>query len=116
MSAIAPQRSAARLTSWWAGAACLALAGLSLLAPSAPTTDPWGWITWGHELVYGGFSTVMGGAPSWKPLPVLVTAPLSLFGGAAPALWLLVARAGGVYSLVVAFRLGKRLEGPAAGV
>src|SRR4051794_24178572 len=95
---------------------CLALAALSLLVPSAPTTDPWGWIVWGHELLYGGFTTVLGGAPSWKPLPVLFTTPLALFGGAAPALWLIVARAGGLYSLVAARRLGDRLGGPHAGV
>jgi hypothetical protein len=95
---------------------CLALAALSLFIPSAPTTDPWGWIVWGHELVYGGFTTVQGGAPSWKPLPVLFTAPLSLFGAAAPALWLVVARAGGLFSLVAARRLGDRLGGPPAGL
>ncbi len=116
MSVIAPQRPAARLASWRAAAACVALAALSLLIPSAPTTDPWGWIIWGHELVYGGFHTVLGGAPTWKPFPVLFTTPLALTGDAAPALWLLVARAGGLYSLVVAYRLGNRLESPAAGL
>ena len=32
--------------------------------------------------------------PSWKPLPALFTVPFALFGGAAPWLWLIVARAG----------------------
>jgi hypothetical protein len=59
---------------------------------------------------------VVGGAPSWKPLPVLVTTPLALAGGAAPALWMLVARAGGLFSLFLAYRLGDRLAGRAAGV
>src|SRR4051812_50230242 len=94
---------------------CLALAALSLLVPSAPTTDPWGWIVWGHELLYGGFTTVLGGAPSWKPLPVLFTTPLALFGGAPPPLWLIVAGAGGLYSLVAGPRLRGRLGGPRAG-
>src|SRR3954453_23213328 len=94
---------------------CLALAALSLLVPSQPTTDPWGWIVWGHELMYGGFTTVLGGAPPWKPLPVLFTTPLSAFGDAAPALWLVVARAGGLYSLVAGHRLGKRLGAGPAG-
>lgn len=116
MHAIAPARVAARVASWRIPAACLALAALSLLIPSAPTTDPWGWIIWGHELVYGGFHTVLGGAPTWKPFPVLFTTPLALTGQAAPFLWLLVARAGGLYSLVVAYRLGNRLAGPAAGL
>jgi hypothetical protein len=120
MSAVAAQRLTVgrptRLPRWTAPVVCVALAGLSLLIPSAPTTDPWGWIIWGHELLYGGFTTVMGGAPSWKPFPVLFTAPLSLAGDAAPVLWLLVARAGGLYSLVVAYRLANRLAGPPAGL
>lgn len=116
MTAAVLRRRNAGLPRGSAPAACLALAALSLLVPSAPTTDPWGWIIWGHELVYGGFSTVLGGAPTWKPLPVLITTPLALTGDAAPALWLLVARAGGLYSLVVAYRLGNRLDSPAAGL
>jgi hypothetical protein len=95
---------------------CLALGAVSLLVPSQPTTDPWGWIVWGHELMTGGFTTVMGGAPSWKPFPVLITTPLALAGSVAPTFWLLVARAGSLYSLVVAWRLGDRLAGPVAGV
>ena len=86
-----------------------------MLVPSAPTTDPWGWILWGRELTHFHLQTVVGGAPSWKPLPVLVTTPLALLGGAAPQLWLLVARAGGLFSLFVAYRLGRRLAGPVAG-
>ena len=54
--------------------------------------------------------------PSWKPLPVLFTTPFSLFGDdAAPALWLVVARAGGVLAFAMAFRLGARLAGRWAG-
>jgi hypothetical protein len=61
-------------------------------------------------------STVVPGPPSWKPLPVLVTTPLALTGGAAPTLWLLVARAGALGSLAVAARLASRLVGPWAAV
>jgi hypothetical protein len=86
-----------------------------LLVPSAPTTDPWGWILWGRELTHFHLETVVGGAPSWKPLPVLITTPLALLGGAAPTFWLLVARAGGLFSLFVAYRLANRLAGPVAG-
>src|SRR6266545_7281706 len=88
-------------------AACVVLAALSLLAPSAPTTDPWRWIVWGREVLHLQLSTVVPGAPSWKPLPVLVTTPLALAGGSAPALWLLFARAGALASLVAAARLAK---------
>ena len=95
--------------------ASLALGALSLLVPSAPTTDPWGWIVWGRELVHLRLDTVAG-PPSWKPLPVLFTAPLSLLGGAAPAAWIAVARAGGILALAFAYRLAARLAGPVAGI
>jgi hypothetical protein len=93
----------------------LALGALSLLMPSAPTTDAWGWILWGRELADLRLDTAVGGVPSWKPLPVLFTSLFSLAGGAAPALWLVVARAGGVLAIVLAYRLGARLAGPVAG-
>jgi hypothetical protein len=67
---------------------------------------------WGREASRGALDTA--GGPSWKPLPVLATTPLALAGGAAPALWLVVARAGGVLALAGAHRLAGRLAGPAA--
>jgi len=94
-------------------AVCVVLAAASLTLPSGLGFDPWAWLVWGRELMDGAFSTTAG--PSWKPLPVLVTAPLSLFGDAAPALWTLVARAGGLFMFVLAFRLAARFAGPAAG-
>ncbi len=93
--------------------ACGVLAGLSLLWPSTPTYDPWAWLIWGREVVSGHLSTVNG--PSWKPLPVAFTAVFSLLGGAAPALWLVVARTGGLMALVMTFRVARRLGGMAAG-
>jgi hypothetical protein len=33
-------------------AACLMLAGLSLLLPSEPSYDPLAWLVWGRELAY----------------------------------------------------------------
>lgn len=89
--------------------ACLALALLSLLTPSAPTTDPWGWIVWGREVAHLDLDTSQGGSPSWKPLPVLITTPLSVFGDALPAAWLAVARTGGLFGLVLAAVLAVRL-------
>ena len=99
--------------------AALALAALSLLYPSTPSYDPWSWIQWGREIVQGDLVTDTG--PSWKPLPVLFTTVFALFGDAAPDLWLLVARAGGLLALVMCFRLASRitgggLAGAAAGV
>jgi len=95
-------------------AACLGLAALSLLAVSAPTYDPWAWIIWGREITQLDLVTTNG--PSWKPLPVLFTTPFALAGDdGAPALWLVVARAGGLLAFVMAYRLGARLAGPWAG-
>jgi len=90
------------------------LTALTFLAPAAPTYDPWAWIIWGREVLHLDLSTVHG--PSWKPLPVLLTTPFSLFGGLAPDLWLFVARAGTIAGVWFAFRLGRRLGGTPAGV
>jgi len=95
--------------------ACVALAALSLLFTNEPTYDPWAWLIWGREVVHGNLDTFAG--PSWKPLPVFFTTPFALFGdAAAPSLWLIVARAGGLLAIALSYRLAARLAGPAAGV
>lgn len=93
---------------------CLGLAVLSLLGHATPGFDPWVWLVWGRELVALELDTTA--AAAWKPLPVLVTGALSLAGEAAPALWLVVARAGGLLAVVATFRLAARLAGRPAGV
>jgi hypothetical protein len=94
-------------------AGSLALAALSLLLPSAPTYDPWAWIVWGREVAHLDLNTVDG--PSWKPLPVAFTTIFSFFGSASPDLWLVVARAGAIAAVVLAFRVARRLGGGIAG-
>jgi hypothetical protein len=95
-------------------AGCLALAALTLLGPHVPTYDPWAWIIWGREIAHGDLVTTTG--PSWKPLPVFFTVPFSFAGDdGAPLLWLVIARAGGILAFAMAFRLARRLAGPAAG-
>ena len=95
--------------------ACLGLAALSLLLPSQPTYDPWAWLIWGRDITQGDLVTDRG--PSWKPLPVLFTTVFSLLGDdAAPKLWLIVARAGGLLALAMTYRLASRLGGRPAGV
>lgn len=90
--------------------ACLVLAGLTLLFPSTPTYDPWAWILWGREILR--FELVTEGGPSWKPFPILFTAPFSVFGqDVAPYLWIWVARAGGLFGCVMAYRIANRLIG-----
>ena len=97
-----------------AGLVCLGIAALSLLLPATtPTYDPWAWLVWGREVAALELNTRLG--PSWKPLPVLFTTPFSLFGDAAPELWLVVARTGALLGLVAAFGLARRLGGPLAG-
>jgi hypothetical protein len=88
-------------------AGALVIAAASLALPSTPTYDPWSWIAWGREIVHGALNTNTG--PSWKPLPVMFTTIFGLFGGAAPDLWLMVARAGALLALVMVFRLSVRL-------
>jgi hypothetical protein len=94
-------------------AGAVALAALSLLLPSAPTYDPWAWIIWGREIAHLDLSTTDG--PSWKPLPVAFTTVFSVFGSAAPDLWLVVARAGAIAAVFLAFRVARRLGGGVAG-
>jgi hypothetical protein len=98
----------------WLLAACLILAALSLLAPWALAYDPDAWVVWGRELTRLELDTSAG--PSWKPLPVVFTTPFALTGDAAPALWLIVARAGGLLALAGAARLAWRLGGTVAAV
>ncbi len=90
-------------------ASLVAIAAVSLLYPSSPGYDPWAWLIWGREIAELDLSTDNG--PSWKPLPVAFTTVFSFAGDAAPALWLLVARAGGLLALAMAFRVAARLAG-----
>src|ERR1700761_7463263 len=95
----------------YAGLAALAvgLAALSLLAPSTPSYDPWSWTLWAREIVHGHLVITTTGT-SWKPLPMIFTIPFALLGPRiAPDLWLVVARAGAIAAVVMAFRLAYRL-------
>lgn len=94
-------------------AVALPLAAVSLLLPFFPVYDPWAWLVWGRELAQGSLETAAG--PSWKPLPVLIDAPLSLLGGAAPKAWLLIARAGWICAPLLAGLLAARLSGAETG-
>ena len=55
----------------------------------------------------------MVGGPSWKPLPVVFTTLFAFAGsGAAPLLWLVLARAGGFLAVVMAYRVTARARRP----
>ena len=96
-----------------AAGAALVLAAFSLALPYLPVYDPWAWLVWGRELLQGNFETAAG--PSWKPLPVLIDAPLSLLGDGAPKAWLLVARTGWLCAPLLAALLAWRLSGEETG-
>lgn len=87
--------------------ACIGLALASLLIADEPVYDAWAWLVWGRELAHLELDTSSG--PSWKPLPVLIAAPLSLAGDVAPQLWLVLVRAAWLGSLVLAGELAYRL-------
>ncbi|HEU5111423.1 MAG TPA: hypothetical protein VFT95_23015, partial [Micromonosporaceae bacterium] len=99
---------------WLAIGALVALAVASLVLPAPVTYDAWGWLQWGREVGRLDLDTTAG--PAWKPLPVLATTVLSLFGDLAPVLWQVAARATGLLALVGAYRVAARFAGSAAGV
>jgi hypothetical protein len=89
------------------GGAALVIAALSLLIPSTPSYDPWAWLVWGREIAHFNLQTT--GGPTWKPLPVIFTTLFSVFGNAAPNLWLVIARAGAVMAVAMTFKVSFRL-------
>jgi hypothetical protein len=105
-------RRASRSSAVIAVVVCIVLAALSAaILPTVPSYDPWSWIVWGREVSDPHLSFVVSGGPSWKPLPFLFTTVWGLFGQAAPTLWVITARVGGLLGLVAAWRLASRLVG-----
>ena len=93
----------------------LALAALSaLVIAPAPSYDPWAWLLWGREIAHGTLSTAEG--PAFKPGTVAVTTLLAPLGSVAPAAWVIVARAGMVVAVALAFVVGRDLGGVVVGV
>ncbi|MFZ1995294.1 MAG: hypothetical protein WAU75_14365 [Solirubrobacteraceae bacterium] len=91
---------------------CVALAALSAaILPTVPSYDPWSWIVWGHEVFDPHTSFIVNGGPSWKPLPMIFTTIYGLLGGAAPTLWVITARIGGLLALWGTWKLTSRLAG-----
>ena len=92
--------------------ACVLLAALSAaILPTVPSYDPWSWIVWGHEVFDPHTSFIVNGGPSWKPLPMVFTTIYGLFGSAAPTLWVITARVGGLLALWGTWKLTNRLVG-----
>jgi hypothetical protein len=98
-----------------ATALCVALALASLALPSGPGYDQYAWLIWGRDLAHFGLS-VHGSGTSWKPLPALIDALLTPLGRGAADGWLVVARAGAVFAVFMAFRVAWRLAPPGLGL
>jgi hypothetical protein len=93
------------------GAAAVAGAVVFVAATGMrPGFDPFGWMVWGHQVLYGSLNT--SGAPSWKPLTFLFTLPYALFGHTQVWLWSVTSVTGTIAAGVFAGRLGYRLTGP----
>ena len=56
----------------------MVLGAASLALPATLGYDAWAWTVWGRQLAHLDLATTAG--PSFKPLPVLVLAPLSVLG------------------------------------
>jgi len=84
------------------------IAALSLPFGFALAFDASAWVVWGREL--WSLSIDTGAGPSWKPLPLVVTAPFAPLGLGAEA-WLLVARAGALLAVIGGARLAWRTAG-----
>jgi hypothetical protein len=96
-------------------AAAAALVCASLAVDSTVQFDPQGWLLWGREVTSAGLRFSTETYPSWKPLPFVFAVPLSLTGGAAPALWLAIERSAALCGLGLAYSLGRAAAGRAAG-
>jgi hypothetical protein len=95
---------------WWiVGIALIAAsAGIVRWAGTRPGYDPYGWLIWGYQTLHGSLN--LGGAPSWKPMPLLFTVPFALFGNNAQLwLWMTTAVAmsfaGCIFAGRIAFRI-----------
>jgi hypothetical protein len=96
---------------WFVGVAVVVFSAIVVRwADSRPGYDPYGWLVWGYQLLHWNLN--LGGAPSWKPLPLLATAPFALFGHNALYLWMVlsvsVSFAGTIFAARIAYRVVNR--------
>ncbi|HWE34098.1 MAG TPA: hypothetical protein VG410_11470 [Solirubrobacteraceae bacterium] len=94
---------------WWTVSVILALLAIPLVlwARTRPGYDPYGWLVWGYETIHGHLD--LAGAPSWKPLPLILTAPFALFGHYELWLWMFssvaISLLGCLFTARIAYRL-----------
>ncbi|MFZ0042804.1 MAG: hypothetical protein WAK93_15950, partial [Solirubrobacteraceae bacterium] len=104
----APQPWYRRHVWWLVGVAVIVVsAAIVRYAHTRPGYDPYGWLIWGYQTLH--LSLDLGGAPSWKPLPLLFTVPYSLFGHYALWLWMTTAEAAAFAGSIFAGRIAYRV-------
>lgn len=103
---------------WPVAAACALLAALSLLAaPEITSRDPNNWLVWARQLSLGHELDFTGPVPSWKPLPVLLSAPFArLSPDASNIFWLWLVRFSTLITSALLFALARLRFGWFAGV
>jgi hypothetical protein len=80
-------------------------------ARTRPGFDPYGWLVWGHQTLHASLDT--NAAPSWKPLPYLLTVPFALAGHYQVYLWMIASVSVSLSGMVFAARIAYRLtSGP----
>ena len=80
----------------------------------APIYDPAAWLVWAAELPHRHMALSAG--PSWKPLPVIVSAPATLISWEFAAIfWLWIVRTSTIVTSVVLWRLASSRGGAIAG-
>ena len=96
---------------WWTVAAVLLIVSTILVvwARARPSFDAYGWLVWGYQSIHGTLD--LGGAPSWKPLPLLFTVPFAVFGHYEMWLWMITCVAISLAGAVFAGRIAYRLSG-----
>ncbi|MEI6448042.1 MAG: hypothetical protein WCO96_09225 [Actinomycetes bacterium] len=97
------------------GLACAIGGAFSVLVFNpAPIYDPAAWLVWAAELTHRKMALEAG--PSWKPLPVIVSAPATLISWELAAIfWLWIVRASTILTSVMLWRLAASRGGAVAG-
>ncbi len=82
-------------------------AALVFWARTSPGYDPYGWLVWGYQALRLHLN--LGGAPSWKPMPLFFTLPYALLGHYEFRLWMITAVTVSLGGFVVAGHIVYRL-------
>jgi hypothetical protein len=108
-------RSFLRRHVWWLVAiGVIVLSAIIVrVTNTRPGYDPYGWLIWGYQTLH--LHLDLGGAPSWKPLPLLFTVPYALFGHFSLWMWMVTAEAAAFAGSIFAGRIAYRVVNPTRG-